>query len=82
MLVGGHGAASDYGPEVIAGPYVVGDAGIRASHVRQKRCLWSALEPIFGVFEDAPLAVCQQAEAVTATLAPEPLDGMPEEFLT
>nr|MCR5258825.1 hypothetical protein [Desulfovibrio sp.] len=61
--------------------YIIGGVEVRASHVSRRRCLRPSLESAFGAYEAAPAAVLQQAEAVAADLAPEPVEDMPEDLL-
>ncbi len=61
--------------------YVIGDVEVRASHVSRRRCLRASLEERFGTFEEAPAEVLAQAEAVASSMAPEPVEDMPEALL-
>ena len=61
--------------------YVIGGVEVRASHVSRRKCLRPALEERFGTFEEASVAVLEKASAVATSMAPEPLDDMPEVLL-
>ena len=62
--------------------YMVDGVEIRASHVSRRRCQKPALESSLGTFEEAPEAILRRAEETAVSMAPVPVEDMPEELIS